>query len=174
VFFVLILSALGAYLVTQHRARLEAYAVHLGGLGLFLLVLWLLHLARRQRLASTLAEIDAMGGHEFERYLGRLFRRLGYRVRNVGSGGGDFGADLVIEREGIRIAVQAKNYLHGRVGNDAVQQAIAGASYYDCQEAMVVTNALYTKAAFDQATHCSLVPVTLWSRKDLERVLRTS
>ena len=126
---------------------------------------------RRRRLASSLREIDRMDGHEFERYLARLFTLLGYRARVVGGSGGDFGADIIIEKAGIPIAVQAKNYETGRVGNDAVQQAIAGATYYDCRAAMVVTNTFYTKAAMEQARGCTLFPVTLWNRRDIEAVL---
>ena len=100
-----------------------------------------------------------------------MFQRMGYRTEVVGASGSDFGADLVIEKSGIKIAVQAKNYERGRVGNDAVQQVIAGATYYDCKAALVVTNVSYTKAAQMQARGCSLFPVTLWSRADLEIVL---
>jgi restriction system protein len=149
----------------------EAHALHLFIIGVIVVAIFLVRMVRRFKLASSMTEIDAMSGHEFERYLVRLFKRLGYRARNVGASGADFGADLVIEKGGVRTAVQAKNYCHGRVGNDAVQQAIAGATYYDCQRAMVVTNARYTKAAREQADHCALIPVILWNRKDLERVL---
>jgi HJR/Mrr/RecB family endonuclease len=128
-------------------------------------------LLRPGKIASSLKEIDAMTGHEFERFLAKLFQRMGYRALVVGASGSDFGADLVIEKGGVKIAVQAKNYDRGRVGNDAVQQAIAGATYYDCKAAMVVTNVSYTKAALMQAQGCSLFPVTLWNRTDLEAVL---
>lgn len=159
------------YGVLFHRALIEAHLTHIGVAAGLVALLWLIRLFKRLRLASTLSEIDAMGGHEFERYLVRLFRRLGYRAENVGGNGGDFGADLILEKDGVKIAVQAKNYTCGRVGNDAVQQAIAGATYYDCQEAMVVTNARFTRAAKEQAGRCSVFPVTLWNRNDLKQVL---
>ena len=146
---------------------LQAHAVHLAAVGSLIAALWFYRLARRFKLAATLAEIDTMNGHEFERYLVRLFKRLGYRAKNVGASGADFGADLVIEKDGIKTAVQAKNYLHGRVGNDAVQQAIAGATYYDCQSAMVVTNARYTKAAKEQASK-SMTRLVPQSMQDIE------
>ena len=66
--------------------------------------------------------------------------------------------------------MQAKNYDAGKVGNDAVQQAIAGAMYYQCHEAMVVTNNRFTLAAKRQAKRSSL-PVTLWNRIDLGKIL---
>ena len=136
------------------------------------LVAWIGYRIRRRLTAGPLDDIDAMTGHEFERFLSRLFSRLGFRVRLVGASGGDFGADLIIERDGISIAVQAKNYEAGHVGNDAVQQAIAGTTYYNCHAALVVTNSLFTKAAEEQAERCAHFPVTLWNRLDLETALR--
>ena len=169
---VLAISVLVAYLFgPKWWPIVEAYAVHLAVIGFLVASLGLYRLVRRLRLASSMAEIDTMGGHEFERYLKRLFKRLGYSAKNVGASGADFGADLVIEKDGIKTAVQAKRYLRGRVGNDAVQQAIAGATYYDCHRAMVITNAHYTKAAREQADKCAMIPVVLWNREDLEEVL---
>jgi HJR/Mrr/RecB family endonuclease len=141
------------------------------GAGVIVVVAWIWHLLRRRKIEVAMDAIDAMSGHEFERFLKRLFGRMGYAVDHVGRGGGDFGADLVIEKGAKRIAVQAKNYESGRVGNDAVQQAIAGATYYNCPQAMVVTNATYTHAARKQASQSSL-PVSLWGRKELERAVQ--
>ena len=43
-------------------------------------------------------------------------------------------------------AVQCKLY-QGKVGNSAVQEAVAGKSYYDCDEAMVITNSVFYPGA---------------------------
>ncbi len=149
----------------------RAHENHLLTIASALLLLALYLFLRPRKIAASLREIDAMTGHEFERFLAKLFQRMGYRAQVVGASGSDFGADLVIEKGGVKIAVQAKNYDGGRVGNDAVQQAIAGATFYDCKAALVVTNASYTKAALLQARACGLFPVTLWNRTDLEAVL---
>ena len=137
--------------------------------GAVIALLWIVHLVKGLRLASTMARIDAMNGVEFERYLVRLFKKLGYKARHVG-GSGDFGADLIVEKDGMKVAVQAKNYESGKVGNDAVQQAIAGATYHACEEAMVVTNARFTRAAREQAERSTL-KVILWDRRVLEQLL---
>ena len=134
-------------------------------------LLWLSVFARRHRVTVKMAAIDRMTGVEFERYLVKLFKGLGYKVNHVGEGGSDFGADLIVVRDKIKVAVQAKNYDSNRVGNDAVQQAIAGASYYHCEMAMVVTNSTFTRAAKQQATGSNL-PVALWDRKMLEKAVR--
>jgi restriction system protein len=141
-----------------------------GGAGFA--IIWLAVLVKRHRAASTMASVDKMSGPEFERFLVKIFKRLGYKTEHVGASGSDFGADLIVERDGVKIAVQAKNYdPTNRVGNDAVQQAVAGAAYYDCKMAMVVTNSRFTKAAREQAAGSNLA-VALWDRKDLEKAVR--
>ena len=153
--------ALAAWAVPTYR-----FALGGGAFCAWALFLWVL--SRQYHLAHTMREIDAMSGRDFERFLVQLFRRLGYTARHVGGNGGDFGADLLVEKGERKIAVQAKNYQSNRVGNDAVQQAIAGAAYYDCDEAMVVTNAQFTRAARQQAEGSNL-QVHLWDRKVLKK-----
>jgi restriction endonuclease Mrr len=58
---------------------------------------------------SGIAEIDGMDGVTFERYLEALFRRLGYNVQRIGMTG-DFGADLIVNKDGMGTIVQAKRY----------------------------------------------------------------
>lgn len=166
-------AALGALLVLIAISIFWEHWPWFVGAGLLVLAAWIWHLLARRKIELAMDAIDEMSGQEFERFLARLFRRLGYAVDHVGRGGGDYGADLVIEKNRFRIAVQAKNYDRNRVGNDAVQQAIAGAAYYGCSQAMVVTNARFTPAAREQASN-STIPVSLWGRKELEQAVRTA
>jgi HJR/Mrr/RecB family endonuclease len=139
--------------------------------GALVLIIWFWTVIARNRRQREMSEIDRMDGHEFERFLVILFKRLGYKTSHIGGSGGDFGADLIIEKDGAKICVQAKNYGNAAVGNDAVQQVIAGAAYYDCEAALVVTNSTFTKAAKEQAAG-SNVPVTLWDRNLLAEKLK--
>ncbi len=152
------------------RFRMDQWLV--GTLAiLFVLVIYL---ARKWENDRSLDHVDTMTGHEFERHLKKIFRACGYRVEVVGSEGADFGADLIVEKDGVRYAVQAKNYdrtVH-KVGNDAVQQAIAGATYYKCENAMVVTNSGFTRAAKEQAFASEIIPVTLIGRDALKRMMK--
>ena len=161
---------LGLFLIAVVCVLMREHWPWLVGAAALVVIAWIWWWVARRSVALEIAEVDAMSGQQFERFLVRLFRELGYGVRHVGGGGGDFGADLVVERGGVRIAVQAKNYESGKVGNEAVQQAIAGATYYDCQQAMVVTNSSFTRAARQQAER-STIPVTLWGRRQLERAI---
>jgi restriction system protein len=118
---------------------------------------------RRRRLAkSGIREVDAMDGRTFEEFLGTLFRRLGYRVENTRYRG-DYGADLVIAKDGFKTAVQAKRW-NKRIGIKAVQEAVASAGYYKCHRALVVANRAFTRQAQELARANN---VELWGRETL-------
>lgn len=102
-------------------------------------------LRRGRRRRSGIEQVDVMTGEAFEARLALLFADLGEQVCHTGRRG-DFGADLVTERGGVRTVVQAKRY-EGAVGIEAVQQAIGARGYYDAARARVVTNSFLTPAA---------------------------
>lgn len=91
---------------------------------------------------SGIHDIDKMDGRQFEHYLGQLYKSQGYKVI-VTRAAGDYGADLVIEKDKKRIVVQAKRYSKN-VGIEAVQQAQASIAHYKVHEAWVVSNRNYT------------------------------
>lgn len=100
---------------------------------------------RGRRHRSGIGQIDGMTGEEFEGRLAQLFADLGEQVCHTGRRG-DFGADLLTDRAGVRTVVQAKRY-EGAVGIEAVQQVIGARRYYDADRARVVTNSFLTPAA---------------------------
>ena len=122
---------------------------------------------RRNRFArSGIADIDNFGGETFEQYLQVLFTKLGYRVERT-KFRGDYGGDLVLRKDGVRTVVQAKRWSKS-VGVKAVQEAVAAKGYYDCTEAMVVTNSTFTR----QAQHLARKnDVALWDRDTLSSKL---
>lgn len=70
-----------------------------GALGV-IAILFFIQRKRVERLKrSGIAEIDQMQGVQFEQYLGHLFRSQGYKAE-VTKASGDFGADLVISKNG--------------------------------------------------------------------------
>jgi HJR/Mrr/RecB family endonuclease len=101
---------------------------------------------------------DLKTGTDFERFLSEVFQERGYIVELTGKSG-DQGVDLVITRDGIRIAIQAKGYLSNSVGNSAVQEAHTGMAFYRCQMSAVVTNARFTASARElaQSVGCRLI-----------------
>jgi len=111
---------------------------------------------------SGMRQIDRMTGLEFERYLEWLFRRLGYKVQRTRYQG-DYGADLVASKDGVKTAIQAKRSKR-RIGIKAVQQAFASTGVYECEQSIVVTNAFFTQAATRLA---KADKVELWDRNRL-------
>jgi len=88
------------------------------------------------------SELDELSGTEFEEFLAGLFRAQGYAAE-LTAVTGDYGADLILSKDGRRIAVQTKRYL-GSVGVQAVQEALSGRAYYKCDTAWVVTTGAFT------------------------------
>ncbi|MNW33527.1 Restriction endonuclease [compost metagenome] len=92
---------------------------------------------------------DKMDGHQFEKYLGHLFRAQGYKAE-VTQASGDYGADLVLTKNDQRIVVQAKRYSKN-VGLKAVQEVYGAVAHYRASSAWVVTNSDYTEQAYKLA-----------------------
>ena len=102
---------------------------------LFSAVLYLRQRARRGRPE----EYDLMEGHEFEHYCGELLKKCGFQEVQVTRGSGDYGVDILAEKDGVTYAVQCKCY-NAPVGVKAVQEAYAGRDYYDRMVGAVLTN----------------------------------
>ncbi len=107
-----------------------------------------------------------MSGKTFEKYLEVLFEKLGYRVERTRYIG-DYGADLVTAKDGVKTVIQAKRY-KGKAGVKAIQEAVAAKGYYDCQKAMVITNSFFTQQAIVLARRNQ---VELWDRDELVAAL---
>lgn len=126
---------------------------------------------RKQQQALLKADmpyIDKMDGRQFEIYLQILFRHLGYHLE-VTKQSGDFGADLVMERDE-KIVVQAKRYGYkNRVSLSAVQEVYGAKAYYQANQAWVVTNSYFTKQAKELAAACG---VKLVDRQGLQELIR--
>jgi len=119
-------------------------------IGLYIGIVIVVNQKRTERLKNSgIAEIDKMDGRRFEIYLSHLFKDHGYYVQ-VTQAAGDFGADLVISKDGKKIIIQAKRYSKN-VGIKAVQEAQAAIAHYGANEAWVVSNSDYTEAAYSLA-----------------------
>lgn len=113
-------------------------------------------------------EIDRFSGETFERYLRVIFQSKGYTVKMTKKSH-DYGADLIISKNGETIAVQAKRY-RNKVGIKAIQEAVASMKVYSCNRTMVITNSYYTKSALELARANQ---VELWNRTRLIQELST-
>jgi len=117
-------------------------------------------------LKSPLSEIDKMFGEEFEEYLKYHFEKLGYKAKTTPRSN-DYGADLILTKDGDKIVVQAKRW-NDPVGNTAVQEVVAAKAYYKANRAMVVTNSYFTSNARNLA---AVNNVELWDRGNIVKNL---
>lgn len=148
-------------------------AMVLSGVGVAGFALLTIVTAHRSRVRATdalrssgLLVIDRMGGVEFEDRLAVLFADFGYSVTRTPTSG-DYGADLILQRPGERVAVQAKCVARP-VGVSALQEVLGAKAFYDCDSAIVVTNRSFTPQAQEFARRTG---VGLWDRGRLQDAL---
>ena len=111
------------------------------------LILAIILLRRRKVIPS---DIDLMEGHDFEYYCAELLKKRGFQEVEVTKGSGDYGIDILAEKEGVTYAIQCKCYT-APVGVKAVQEAYAGRDYYDRMVGAVLTNQYFTQPAVEAA-----------------------
>ncbi len=117
----------------------------------------------------NIKNIDSLNGYEFEKFICKLFEYLGYTYTFTTKESGDYGIDVIAEKDKIRYAIQCKNYSNV-VGNKAVQEAYSGKTFYKCHVALVITNNYFTHNAIEQAECAGVV---LWDRNKLEEIIKT-
>lgn len=133
------------------------HSVRVGLVGAAVGALLALLLARERRPDESMTSIDAMTGTEFEDYVAARLRRAGWRVTFTPLTG-DYGVDLIAEKERKSVAIQCKRQGNS-IGVAAVQQVVSGARHHGCMKSIVVSNQEFTRAAKQLAlTHgCQLI-----------------
>lgn len=117
--------------------------------------------------ATPNPSMDQMDGQTFEHFCADLLQSNGFSNVEVTQASGDFGIDILAQKDGVTYAIQCKCYAEP-VGNHAVQEALSGAQFYHCMVAVVMTNNYFTPAAIETAKRTN---VLLWNRdKVLEMV----
>ena len=103
-------------------------------------------------------DMEELEGHDFEYYCAELLRRDGFLNVEVTKGSGDYGVDILAEKDGITYAIQCKRYSKP-VGVKAVQEAYAGRDMYDRMVGVVMTNQFFTTPAVEAAKKLKIL---LW------------
>ena len=134
------------------------------GVVVFCLIVGIIFLVFRKKKHY---EWDDMEGHEFEKFCAELLKRRGFQDVVVTKGSGDFGIDILAERDGISYGIQCKNY-HSPIGVKAVQEVYAGRDYYDCMVGVVMSNQYFTGPAVEAAKKLKIV---LWDRGYMEEMM---
>jgi restriction system protein len=157
-------------LADERRKRAKHRRSHASGkpssetsLGSLLRQLWTARLvAKLPPKAQELLKTDwrSLRDTDFEDFVQALYEEDGYTVDTTPRTH-DFGADLVAEKDSLRLAIQAKGWANN-VGIRAVQEVVGSKEYYACTESAVITNAGFTHPAKElaAANDCQLIDST--------------
>lgn len=104
-----------------------------------------------------------MNGYQYERQCAKRLKSKGFYNVTVTKSSGDQGIDVIAYSGGKKYGIQCKHYA-SPVGNHAVQEAFAGARYYNCNVAVVMTNNTFTRSAKDLASKTN---VLLWDKNKI-------
>ena len=139
-----------------------------GIVGIVLLCLIMVFLiTRRYQKKYAIHSLDEIEGHEFEHYCAELLKKRGFIDVTVTKGSGDYGIDILAEKDGVTYAIQCKAYATP-VGVKAVQEAYAGREVYDRMVGAVLTNQYFTKPAVEAAKKLKIL---LWDRGYLDSMI---
>jgi len=116
---------------------------------------WSIFVSRRQADRwAAIASFYTLTPEQFERHVADTFRYLGYSTsltRRVG----DQGVDVIASKGLETMAIQCKRY-SDRASNSSVQAVHAGATYYECNKALVVCLGGFSNAAVELARSTSV------------------
>lgn len=129
------------------------------------MLIWFIWHSRRR--GSGPLFMDDLEGHDFEHFCADLLEQKGFVDVEVTRGSGDYGIDILAEKDGVTYAIQCKRY-QGPVGVEAVQQAYAGRDYYDRMVGAVMTNQYFTAPAVSAAKRLKIL---LWDRGYIDSMM---
>lgn len=138
-----------------------------GVAAVVLLVFIVYRIAGRFGRSQLESEIDFMEGVDFEKFCAELLKKRGFIEVEITRASGDFGVDILAEKEGVTYAIQCKRY-NEPVGVKAIQEACAGREYYDRMVGAVMTNQYFTAPATEAAKKLKIL---LWDRGFLDSML---
>lgn len=151
----------------QQTSLTTLFTIIISMLLLTLFTVVAVQVVRSVRRRRRIGMMDEMEGHDFEYYCADLLEKQGFLEVEVTRGSGDFGVDILAEKEGVTYAVQCKRY-NGPVGVDAVLRTYAGRDYYGCMVGAVMTNQYFTAPAVEAAKKLHIL---LWDRGYVDGIL---
>lgn len=99
--------------------------------------------------AALKVRFQGISPYDFEDFLGKLFKDNGYTISPT-KYAGDYGADLILKKDGLLTVVQIKRYHQdNKVGVQDVNQVIGAAKYYKADQIMIVTTSVLTQPAME-------------------------
>ena len=137
---------------------------------LFVAMVCVIVLSRRKRGTLTLEELDLMDGKDFENACAGLLLANGFSNIRQTKASGDFGVDILAERDGVLYGVQCKRY-NTKLDSRPIQEISAGIAYYECDVGAVMTNSVFTQHAAELADAGS---IELWDRDTLAEWIKNT
>lgn len=118
--------------------------------------------------SAILNKFQDFSPSHFEDFIAQMFKDNGYKVKQTAYSG-DYGADLILEKNKDRIAVQIKRYAKSnKVGVKDINQIIGARDYYSCKDAFFITTSSFTNQGKNLA---KTVNVRLWSWNQLQKYI---
>lgn len=105
-------------------------------------------------------------GYRFEEHVAKLLQANGYENVLVTKASGDFGGDVIAEKNSIKYVFQCKYYSKA-VGVHAIQEVLAAIKPYKADKGIVVTNNVFTTPAKQLAKDNDII---LWDCSDIARL----
>lgn len=96
---------------------------------------------------SGIRDIDRMDKTEFEIFIKMLFANIDFTARSVKPAESGLGADFFLEGETKAVLKLVPSGANTRVGLKAVQEIHAARTFFDAQEAWLITNTVFTEKA---------------------------
>ena len=110
------------------QSNITVLAVLIGFIAFMAVLIILIDFFLRRRRDRRASRMDELEGHDFEFFCADLLRAQGFIDVEVTRGSGDFGVDILAEKDGVTYAVQCKRY-SGPVGVEAVLRTYGGQAY---------------------------------------------
>lgn len=143
---------------------MQSYII-IGILGILIFALLAIFLILRKR--KYCESYEEMEGHDFEYFCADLLSRRGFSEVEVTKGSGDYGIDILAEKDGVTYAIQCKRYTTP-VGVKAIQEAYTGKDFYDRMVGAVMTNQYFTTPAVEAARKLKIL---LWDGGYIEEMI---
>lgn len=119
---------------------------------------------------EQLIRVDNLEGLQFEKYIGELLKKIGFKNVIVTKGSGDFGADIVAEKDNDKYAFQCKRF-SSTIGPRPIGEVLRGMNKYKCNKGVVITNNYFTNQAIQEA---KVSNIELWDRDKLSFLIGNS
>ena len=149
------------------QSNLTVLAALIGLIAFMAVLTILINVFLRHRRDRRISRMDELEGHEFEFFCADLLKAQGFIDVEVTRGSGDFGVDILAEKDGVTYAVQCKRHT-APVGVEAVLCTYGGLAYYESMVGVIMTNQYFTAPAVEAAKKLRIL---LWDRGYLDAMI---